>query len=79
MESEKQQQVIEELPLGRVPFAIEREAFLKRMQELETNAVHALNEIRRHLKAGAVIMATDPDGRVLEFLPDGTIHGGMTI
>jgi hypothetical protein len=35
--------------------------------------------IRTQLKAGNTIRATNPDGRVLEFMDDGTVHSGLTI
>jgi len=38
-----------------------------------------LNEIRRWLKEGATIKATDPSGKVLEWQKDGAIYGGLTI
>jgi len=42
-------------------------------------AESALNQIRDWLKAGCTISATDPKGRILEMLPDGTMNGGLTI
>ena len=45
-----------------------------------TNAeIHAFQEIRRHLKAGATIKATDSKGRVLDPINDEHIFGGITI
>lgn len=39
----------------------------------------ALCELRRWLKAGATIRATDPTKPVLELLSDGSVLGGLTI
>jgi len=47
-----------------------------KLTEAET---YAFTEIRRHLKAGATIKASDPNGRVLEPISETEIYGGMTI
>lgn len=39
----------------------------------------ALDQIRGWLKAGCTIKAIDPNGKVLEPLPDGSIHGGLEV
>lgn len=38
-----------------------------------------LDIIRGWLRQGASIRATDPNGRILELLPDGSCHGGLTV
>lgn len=38
-----------------------------------------LEMIRGYLRNGAIISALDPNGKILEILPDGSVHGGLHI
>jgi len=42
-------------------------------------AVNALRSVKGWLRGGSMLKATDANGAILELLPDGTIHGGLTI